>query len=126
MPYPPVREDGEDGSKGCEDGERDCGHASSRGAAARRSCGTETPLQSQLYLDRGTLSSYIVKVTGNPLRDEIEQTRAGLAEAIERRDMAVCRARLGGCTWTEIANVLGVSPQAVQQRFRPMLREVDE
>lgn len=34
------------------------------------------------------------------------------------RDRHVRAARLLGATWTELADVLGVSPQAVQQRYR--------
>ena len=36
-----------------------------------------------------------------------------------RRDRQVIAARQTGATWTSIAQVLGVSPQAVQKRYGP-------
>lgn len=47
--------------------------------------------------------------------------------AAVRRDARVRDARKAGATWTEIARVLGISPQAVQQRYgRQLLVELDE
>jgi hypothetical protein len=54
----------------------------------------------------------------------LDSTLGELRRAVNRRDAlersihrSVLRARSSGATWTAIARVLGVSPQAVQKRW---------
>jgi hypothetical protein len=59
-------------------------------------------------------------VAGNNRTDALEQLRQTVereASMARRRDRHVRAARSAGATWTSIALVLGVSPQAVQQRY---------
>jgi hypothetical protein len=47
----------------------------------------------------------------------LEQTVALERDVARRRSRQVRAARAAGASWTELARVLGVSPQAVQQRY---------
>lgn len=64
-------------------------------------------------------------VVSRGVLEELGQIAADLDRlAVERRRLdvllgdLVVRARGEGRTWTEVAGVLGVTPQAVQKRFR--------
>lgn len=83
-------------------------------------------------LDRGALArrgervavdgSTLVQVPRAPVLDaadallEVARLDRAARAAVARRDEAVAAARASGCSWTALGSVLGISPQAVQQR----------
>jgi hypothetical protein len=57
---------------------------------------------------------------GNNRWDALEGVKGAIElerSVIRRRDRQVRAARSAGATWTELSKILGVSPQAVQQRY---------
>lgn len=48
---------------------------------------------------------------------ELAELTGRLARLESRRDTLVARARLGGATWAQVGDVLGVSPQAAHKRY---------
>jgi hypothetical protein len=52
-----------------------------------------------------------------PLLQALRRQVRANARSARRRDELVLQARAAGATWTAIAGVLGVSPQAAQQRY---------
>lgn len=51
---------------------------------------------------------------------ELAELMGQLARLESRRDTLVARARLGGATWAQIGDVLGVSAQAAHKRYRDL------
>lgn len=47
----------------------------------------------------------------------VEEAARLEASVTRRKDRAVIKARSTGASWTDLARVLGVSPQAVQQKY---------
>jgi hypothetical protein len=45
---------------------------------------------------------------------------AQLAKLHTRQDVLVARARAAGATWTQVADALGVTPQAAHKRYRDL------
>jgi DNA-directed RNA polymerase specialized sigma24 family protein len=56
-------------------------------------------------------------VSGSPL-DDLAVVAAELADLEARQAALVAVARQAGASWREIAQVLGVSPQAAHKRYR--------